>query len=339
MNDKSLWEQFKSNRFERNGTLLLLGVVLIILFLSKFVLTQDIQTMKTHPDLSKIAQNHQRQLAESEALRIKEEQRTIKGRQSNSSIKKRTPKPIQNTKQNVRQVFHFDPNLIEYDSLLMLGFSSKVANTLIKFRSGGFGFSKPKDLFKIYGIDSNLVRKLQPYISIKRNEEEKFNQLELASNSEDTLWTAENLDEVVTSNVKIELNQATQKDLIQIHGIGPVYSSIITEYRKRLGGYYSFDQIEEAYEFPDSTMTILRNALELDTSYISKLNVNTTTFKELLAHPYISYEDTKILYPYLEARRPWQNLKELDNIMVLDKDVLKKILPYLSCGLTTQTPL
>ena len=64
---------------------------------------------------------------------------------------------------------------------------------------------------------------------------------------------------------------------------------MIVNYREKLGGFYSKEQLLEVYKFPVETYEKIKNQLSVDTTLIRKINVNTATVKELKQHPYISY--------------------------------------------------
>lgn len=63
--------------------------------------------------------------------------------------------------------FQFDPNTINVDKWMQLGFSKKQAKTIIKYKEAIGGFSNAKDLAKCYVISSTKFNQLLPYIKIK----------------------------------------------------------------------------------------------------------------------------------------------------------------------------
>ena len=65
--------------------------------------------------------------------------------------------------------FNFDPNTLSRDSLQILGFTSKTAHIIDKYRSKGGQFRQDKDLEKIYGINPKLLKSLAPYIQTTQN--------------------------------------------------------------------------------------------------------------------------------------------------------------------------
>lgn len=62
------------------------------------------------------------------------------------------------------ELFHFDPNTISPDSLSLLGFSQKQAESIIKYRSKGGKFRKKSDFAKMYVVSDDKYKELEPYI-------------------------------------------------------------------------------------------------------------------------------------------------------------------------------
>ena len=60
--------------------------------------------------------------------------------------------------------FPFDPNDISLDSLQLLGFSRKQAQTILNYRNKGGKFCQKKDFAKMYVVDSAMYTSLAPYI-------------------------------------------------------------------------------------------------------------------------------------------------------------------------------
>ncbi len=65
--------------------------------------------------------------------------------------------------------FPFNPNSISKDSLQLLGFSPKQAQTILNYRSKGGKFHKKRDFAKMYVVDSAMYTSLAPYILLPDN--------------------------------------------------------------------------------------------------------------------------------------------------------------------------
>ena len=124
----------------------------------------------------------------------------------------------------------------------------------------------------------------------------------------------------------LELNTADSSALVRIRGIGPYYASKIIKYRQRLGGFYAVRQLKDLkmnYFNVDSCA----GAFTVDTSKIVKRRLDTMSFKAILRHPYLEYEDVQMIF---NAKRKYDSLsfQLLEEKKVLPAYKLKKIKPY-----------
>lgn len=124
----------------------------------------------------------------------------------------------------------------------------------------------------------------------------------------------------------IELNSADSAQLVALRGIGPYYASRIIRYRKRLGGFYSINQLKELkmkYFNVDSNAHLFK----VNPAAIQKLDMDTMSFKAILKHPYLEYEDVQLIF---NAKRKYGHISfsVLERQGVLTKYKLKKIKPY-----------
>lgn len=126
--------------------------------------------------------------------------------------------------------------------------------------------------------------------------------------------------------VRIELNGADSNTLIRIKGIGPYYAHRILSFRKRLGGFYAVSQLKEL-KMTYFSMEKADSVFCVDRSRIRKRDLNTLSFKEILHHPYLEYEDVVLIF---QAKRQYGKVAfdTLQNRKVLPFYKLRKIKPY-----------
>ncbi len=130
----------------------------------------------------------------------------------------------------------------------------------------------------------------------------------------------------------VELNSADTTRLKQLRGIGSGYAKMIVSYREKLGGFYTSAQLLEVYKFSDETYKKIKHQLQIDTTLIRKINVNTATVKELKSHPYISYYQALSIVENRELQ-PQMRYNSLYD-MVVDEDLkeedILRVAPYFS---------
>ncbi len=129
---------------------------------------------------------------------------------------------------------------------------------------------------------------------------------------------------------KIELNQADSLELTKLYGIGPVFASRIVKYRRLLGGFHDTSQLNEVYGMDSLRLAGFIDQVCIDTSSLRQFNLRTVTFKELLRHPYISYDQVVAFVRYRDVSGPPTQVNELWAEGVWPDTLRRYIVPYLS---------
>ncbi len=210
---------------------------------------------------------------------------------------------------------NFDPNTVTYEELLAMGFSARTAKTLQTFRKKGFKFSKKEDLLKVYGISDSFYAEIEPYISISNV---SASSREVSSKSHPA---------TVQNASKVELNSADSVTLLKVNGIGPAFAKRILKYREILGGYVNIEQLKEVYGLTEEHYQKMKNGVSVNAALVRKINVNRDDFKIINKHPYISYEQTKLICNY----RQKTPISQANIGTVLNDDTLTiRLMPYLA---------
>ena len=238
--------------------------------------------------------------------------------QSNTSVlldEKLSKNEIKQNENNKNVLFEFDPNLISIENWEQLGVTKKTALTIQKYISKGGKFREPQDLKKIWGIPESLAYQLMPYVKIK--EEKKS----LASS---TFQQNQKL-----SAELIDINQADSSALEKLPGIGPKLSQRIISYREKLGGFYSIEQLHEVWGLQDSILEKISNKIEIQSKGLRKININLADFNQLKSHPYIGYKTASAILNYRNQHGMFQNIEEIQKIVLIDEKIYSKIVHYL----------
>jgi DNA uptake protein ComE-like DNA-binding protein len=209
--------------------------------------------------------------------------------------------------QDTIKLFKFDPNKLPLDAWLKLGLNEKQAQVILNYLNKGGYFKEKEDLRNIYSISEEFYSKLEPFIQISTKTKNLKNE-----------------------HLQIELNSTDSSELIKISGIGPVFASRIIKYRNLLGGYISVNQLQEVYGIDSTKFISIRNDFATcNLELIKKININQADFKELLKHPYISYDFTKHIVN-LRKKEAFSKAEDAFNIQFISDSTFKKLLPYLS---------
>lgn len=219
-----------------------------------------------------------------------------------------------------RELFRFDPNTLDSVGWNALGFSPKQTQSILKYRSAGAKFQKPDDLKKLFMIDDERYKELQPYVQIKPLPETKSKQ----KFEDKPKWEEQKHEPIV-----VELNTVDSAALVKVKGIGPFFARVILEHREKLGGYRNKEQVLEVYGMDSAKYAVIENQLTADSTLCKRININTATIKELLRHPYVNFNQAKAIVNYRDQHGPYKQLQDLKKIHLITEDSYLKISPYL----------
>ncbi len=219
-------------------------------------------------------------------------------------------------KRAVAVLFPFDPNTATKEDFSKLGLSPKIAQTILNYRSKGGHFYKKEDLKKIYGLTEEDYKRLESYVEItkaNREDEKKISPKIKSSKA-----------------IEIDVNKATTKEWQALYGIGPSYSKRIVTFRDKLGGFAKIEQVAETFGLPDSTFQKIKPHLKISPVF-RKLDVNSATFDQLKAHPYISYYQARGIVNYRSQHGQFTDFESLKNMGGAFKEGdFERLLPYLT---------
>ena len=215
------------------------------------------------------------------------------------------PQKRKKTRTSVKEINpkKFNPNTVQKSDLEAMNLRSQLISSWLKYLESGGQFRSCEDLKKLYVIEESELNTLIPFCEIIEKKEPKK---------------------------LVELNSTDSLALISIRGVGPAFAHRILEYRSRLGGFASKYQLKEVYGLDSIRFAQMESQVILDEVSLTQLEVNTSEFKFLLRHPYLSYEQVKSIVNFREKLGPIQNMTELLELEgFTEKDTLR-LRPYLS---------
>lgn len=218
-----------------------------------------------------------------------------------------------------RNLFNFDPNTLSAEGFQQLGLRDKTVQIIINYRSKGGRFKNAEDLQKIYGLTTADFEAIKPYVQIA------------APPKTDTakIYVNNYIKKPYTA-VIIDINTADSISFEKLYGIGPKLASRIINYRKKLGGFYSINQVAETWGIADSAFQKIKSQLIINHSSLQKININTASEEELDAHPYITKTQAKIIVAYRNEHGAYISIESLKKLPFANNDWMNKISPYLA---------
>ena len=215
--------------------------------------------------------------------------------------------------------FSFDPNTLNEEGWRRLGLQDRTINTILNYRNKGGRFYKQEDLQRIWALPDGFYDWVKDYIAIER----KTNSNESYNNTPHYLHTERRYEAV-------SINSTDTSALIALPGIGSKLAYRIINFRNKLGGFYSVDQIGETYGLPDSTFQKIKPLLRVDAAAVKKFNINTATKEELKTHPYIRWNLANAIVEYRAQHGAFSSIEDVRKIELVDEATFQKIKHYLS---------
>ena len=276
----------------RRGVLLLSAILLVIIYSPRILagLTKNKHLKYSIEELD---------LVEKEVL----ESRTTK---KNSTINSKRSRFVRPKKK-------FDPNCYTKSEWISLGLSEKQADVVLRFTE--HGVDSNDDLQKIFVISDELFELIKDstYYPSKIDRQGELN-------SKEQLVT---IDKFI-----VDLNTATNEELIKLVGIGDYYAEKIIEYRNRLGGYNRPEQLLDLWKFTPEKLEKIREQIVISGN-VRKLNINLINYDDLVKHPYITVKIANSIVKMREQRKGYKKMEELLDSKLIDRELFDKLKPYL----------
>lgn len=213
--------------------------------------------------------------------------------------------------------FVFNPNTATEQDLKTLGFKPFIAERILKFRKAGGQFKVKSDLYKIYGMNAGLVESLMPYIDLPEQLPAQVENIQTSANFKPTVPVA------------IDLNTADTAALNRLRGIGHKLSQRIVNFREKLGGFYSLEQLNEVYGLSPEVIENIKPRFNKQLKPFRFLYINTASAEELGNHPYLKKNIATVIVNYRTQHGGFESVDELLNVKVLDEKTLEKLKNYI----------
>lgn len=213
--------------------------------------------------------------------------------------------------------FAFDPNTASESDFLRLGLPKWTIKSILNYRSKGGKFRNKQDFGKIYNLPEADYARLEPYITI----EVSAIQASLQTTVNAPKWPARK---------PVDINRADAESWKTLPGIGEKRALQMVNYRDKLGGFLSVEQVGQMYNLPDSVFQSIKPFLVMDTREIRKIDLNSVSAAALAAHPYFSKKQAELIVNYRLQHGAYHSIDDIEKIIPFtDKGWLAKVKGYL----------
>jgi len=293
MNFKTIKSYFKFSRGQRSGIFSLFAIIIILQLIYFFA---DFSSFSTaSPEKEKWLS------LQSQIDSVKQEKRDY-----------------------VPKIYPFNPNFITDFKGYKLGMSVLEIDRLLAFRKENKYVNSPKEFQAVTKVSDSLLNAISPYFKFPDwvNNKKEF------KDHKKLPYTAFAKKEKI---VLIDINQATQDDLIKIYGIGEAISLRILKFKESLGGFVSMEQVKDVWGLSPEVIDNLNSHFKVFTlPNFKKIDINNASIKELSQFPYFKYPLAKNIVTFRSMNGDFKTKEDLSKIKDFPVDKIAIIALYLA---------
>ena len=210
-----------------------------------------------------------------------------------------TPRPFE----------QFGIDTVGVNYLRLIGFSTRQAEALIRYREQGDGIHSMNELRDCYAVSEEMADSLEHFVVLTPRDPHQG---------------------------LVEINSADSARLRSVRGIGEKTVVAVLEYRKLLGGFVRKEQIAELKCVTSENFDKISKQIYCDSCNISKIDINFAPASQFEHHPYMSRRAAKRILETRESKGGWNSIEEMQEDSIFTKEQAKAIAPYLRFGTTPQ---
>ena len=291
---RKMKSHFWYTKNQRNGILLLLGIISVLQIFYHFVNFRDEGIVDVNQAKIISFQNTV------DSLKLLE-------------LENRQPK-----------IYPFNPNYITDYKGYQLGIKTIEIDRLHKYRKKRLFVNSAKEFQSVTKVSDSILQKIAPYFKFPdwvNSSQNKNSKKRTFDNS-----IVKSISEISSTDI----NLASQNDFLTIQGVDENLSERIIKYRTKLQGFSISEQLYEVWGLQESTGKQILETFSINTiPVINKININTATFKEVLSNPYIDYDLCLKIFNYKDEVAELQSITELKNIEGFPLKKYERIVLYL----------
>ena len=220
--------------------------------------------------------------------------------------------------------FAFDPNTITGDSLQLLGFSARQAQSILKYRNKGGKFRYREDFAKLYVVDSAVYAALEGYLLLPKRGVGTKKGISVSGGAENGAVGTKSAGNVPVEGKNADpsgrrteiygkrveknrymcnLNTADSAALVKLYGIGGYYARKILRYREALGGSFAdVRQLLEIEGFTQERFAGIERSIFVNDSDVKGISLLNAGREFLERHPYIGPYAARGILSYIRLK-------------------------------------
>lgn len=228
--------------------------------------------------------------------------------------------------ENSNKIYPFNPNFISDYKGYKLGMSETQIDKLHQFRKQNKYVNSNAEFQKLTGVSNEWMKQYAPYFKFPEWVTNR------TANNYQTNYdnTYQKFDKKETKIVVQDLNKANQAELEKAYMIGEKLALKIISERDKFGSFASMDQLGFIWGISPEAIADLNKKFQIKSSEnLKKININTSTIKELQQFPYFNYTIAKNIVTFRSMNGDFKSSEDLTTVKQFPLEKLKIIALYL----------
>ncbi|MFH7000066.1 ComEA family DNA-binding protein [Flavobacterium sp. FlaQc-57] len=232
---------------------------------------------------------------------------------------------LKSSKFNEKQkVYTFNPNFISDYKGYKLGMSTQEIDRLLAFRKENKYVGSAEEFQEVTKISDSLLLVMSPLFKFP-----DWVQNKTSYNKEKREYPKKDY-EKKEKIVLLDINEASQEDLIKLYGIGEALSLRILKQKEIFGCFVSMEQMNDIWGLsPEVLLQLNTHFKVLIPSNFKRIKINDASLKELSQFPYFKYAIARQIVTARSMNGNFDNIEDLAKIKDFPVDKAKIISLYL----------
>lgn len=228
--------------------------------------------------------------------------------------------------ENSNKIYPFNPNFISDYKGYKLGMSETQIDKLHHFRKQNKYVNSNAEFQKLTGVSNEWMKLYVIYFKFPDWVTNKTSKNYQSKHDN----TYQKFDKKETKIVVQDLNKANQAELEKAYMIGEKLALKIISERDKFGSFASMEQLGFIWGISPEAIADLNKKFQIKSSEnLKKININTSTIKELQQFPYFNYTIAKNIVTFRSMNGDFKSSEDLTNVKQFPLEKLKIIALYL----------
>ncbi|MEW5675027.1 helix-hairpin-helix domain-containing protein [Flavobacterium enshiense] len=224
----------------------------------------------------------------------------------------------------VNKVYPFNPNFISDYKGYTLKMTVAEIDRLHAYRKENKFVNSVEEFQQITKVSDVWLAEYAPYFKFPdwvKNKRKSYK-------SGKTSWSAEKKEKLIV----VDINKATQEDLMKVYGIGPGLSERILKEREKFSAFVSMEQMKDVWGLSPEVIESLNRCFKvIATPVVKKIAINEASVRELQVFPYFRYPLAKEIVTFRSMNgeiKSKEDLIKIKNFPVEKVDIIALYLDF-----------